>query len=232
MHCVSTIAETEWQLKSSTSLIMEKNNKLHLSDIVEMVSARQNISKEEADVFVKTLFSVVQDTVSEDKPIKIKDFGTFKLTLIHARESVDVNTGEKIEIPAHYRFSFHPATALRELVNKPFANFETTLLHGDFQHDNIPLSNENDDDGDDHGVVFVVEETIVEVSENGELVVSETDIVVEENIAPETSVKERKLPKHAFAIVAGITVTSIALLTLGLMCCKGRKHKRKCSLWS
>lgn len=210
---------------------MEKDNKLHLSDIVEIVSAKQNISKEEADVFVKTLFSIIQDSVSEDKPIKIKDFGTFKLTLIHARESVDVNTGEKIEIPAHHRFSFHPATALRELVNKPFANFETTLLHDEFHHDNIPLSNENDDD--DHGVVFEVKETVVEVSENGQPVVNEIDMVVEEelivgeNVVSETLVRERKLPKHAFAVVTGIAAAAVTMLVMGLVCCCTRAGKNR-----
>ena len=207
---------------------MEKNTKLHLHDIVEIVAYKQNISKEEAEVFVKTLFSVVQESVSEDKPIKIKDFGTFKLTLIHARESVDVNTGEKIEIPAHYRFSFHPATALRELVNKPFSNFETTLLHDEFQHTDLPHTSENEEDSEDEGIVFVVEETdtfdITGSTEEEIVVTVEEEVIIES----EPSSSERKLHKHAFSVVFGIAVASIALLTVGLMCSRRKRNNSCC----
>jgi len=205
---------------------MEKNKKLHLHDIVEIVASKQNLTKEEADVFVRTLFSAIQDSITIDNPIKIKDFGTFKLTHILARESVNVNTGEKIEIPAHYRFSFSPATVLKETVNRPFSVFESTLLYDEIQNEDeseeegeeIDIEDESENEEDD--IVFVVEKTDSEknetVIEENEMIIEE-EIVIEKNETSETPT-ERKLPKNAFAVVFGIAVVSLAMLARELMC--------------
>ena len=207
---------------------MEKNQKLNLQDIIDLVALKQNIAKDEAETFVKEFFSLIQESLSEDNPIKIKDFGTFKLTLIQARESVNVNTGEKIEIPAHYRFSFSPATALKELVNKPFSVFESTLLYDEIHNEDESEDNEIDIDdeieNEEDDIVFVVEKTD---SEKNETVIEENEIIIEEEIViekNETSEKttERKLPKNAFAVVFGIAVASVAMIAVGLM-----KPKRK-----
>ena len=102
--------------------------KLVLQDIVDMLAKKTSLSKKEADSFFRELFAVIIDNVFNNEPVKIKDFGSFKLTKVNSRESVNVNTGGKIEIPEHYKISFTPDKSLKELVNKPFAHFETTLL--------------------------------------------------------------------------------------------------------
>jgi nucleoid DNA-binding protein len=187
---------------------MEKDKKLNLQDIVDTVASKQKVTKEEADVFAKTLFSIIPESLSEDNPIKIKDFGTFKLTLIQARESVDVNTGEKIEIPTHYRFSFSPATALKELVNKPFANFETTLLNDEFHNSDILIENEDEDEN--HDVIFVPEK---ESSEENVRYKAEQQIVFEEK-APKPIQNPKKQP---FIRILSVVAASAAIIAVGLL---------------
>lgn len=119
-------------------------DKIALSELVDLVAARAELSKQEAEDFLKSLFETVEKALSSDELVKIKDFGTFKLTPVKARESVDVNTGEKIEIPAHNRVSFSPATELKELVNKPFAHFETVLLNEGVSLDDIEVEVEEE----------------------------------------------------------------------------------------
>jgi nucleoid DNA-binding protein len=179
------------------------------------VAFKQKIAKEEAELFVKEFFSVIRESLSEDNPVKIKDFGTFKLTLIQARESVDVNTGEKIEIPAHYRFSFSPATALKELVNKPFSNFETTLLSAGFQNDNIPLAgDENDDENDEDDIIFIVEKN---VSEETAEIQYEVESKVVESKTKTPTVVERKSQKQPLVGLLGVAVASAAIIAMGLL---------------
>lgn len=104
------------------------NEKLTLQDLVDLLAKKAKITKKEADLFFRELFQLILDQIFDNDQVKIKDFGTFKLVLVNSRESVNVNTGEKIEIPAHHKLSFIPDKALRNLVNKPFAQFETILL--------------------------------------------------------------------------------------------------------
>lgn len=136
------------------------NSKLSIQDIADLLVANNQISKEEADKFVVELFSLIEKGLSTDELTKVKDLGTFKLTPIQERESVDVNTQEKIVIPAHRRVSFVPAQTLKSLVNKPFAHFETTPLNDGIFIDGInqdALScneeNDNDDRDDEDKVV-------------------------------------------------------------------------------
>lgn len=104
-------------------------NRVTLANLADLLAKRANVSGTESEAFLKLLFELIKETLSGDEAVRIKDFGTFKLVPIQARESVDVNSGEKIEIPAHNRLSFFPATTLKELVNKPFSHFESILLN-------------------------------------------------------------------------------------------------------
>ena len=105
------------------------SSKLNMQDIIDLLVAKNVINKEEAESFIVELFNLIEKGLTADEQTKIKDFGTFKLTHIQARESIDVNTQEKILIPAHRRVTFVPAQLLKSLVNKPFAHFETTPLN-------------------------------------------------------------------------------------------------------
>lgn len=82
----------------------------------------------EAEAFITAMFKVVNEGLKEDKLVKIKGLGTFKLTKVSARESVDVNTGERIVIEGREKISFTPDNYMRDLVNSPFSQFETVVL--------------------------------------------------------------------------------------------------------
>src|SRR5690554_4142544 len=113
------------------------SHKLNMQDLIDLLTSDGTLTKEEAEKFVIEFFSVIEQGLSKDELVKIKDFGTFKLTPIQERESIDVNTQEKIIIPAHRRVSFLPAQILKNLVNKPFAHFETTPLNDGIVLENV-----------------------------------------------------------------------------------------------
>lgn len=114
------------------------DNKLNMQDIIDLLVVKNGINKEEAEKFIVELFSLIEKGLTNDEIAKIKDFGSFKLTHIQERESIDVNTKEKIVIPAHRRVSFVPAPILKTFVNKPFAHFDTTPLNEGVFADGIP----------------------------------------------------------------------------------------------
>jgi len=116
--------------------------KLTLQDLIDLLAKKAGLTKKEADAFFREFFSAITDSIFNGEQVRIKDFGTFKLTSVSSRESVDVNTGEKIEIPAHYKLSFIPDKALKLLVNKPFEQFETTLLEDTVSFEAIEESEE------------------------------------------------------------------------------------------
>lgn len=105
--------------------------KLLLQDFSDALVRNEGISKKEADTFVRAFFEVVEQGLLEDKYVKIKGFGTFKLVAVSERESVNINTGERFQISGHTKVSFTPDATMKELVNRPFAHFETVDLSED-----------------------------------------------------------------------------------------------------
>ncbi len=105
------------------------NTKISLHELALAIASRLNLPESEADIFVNAFFDLIADKVVEDKAVKIKGLGTFKLIEVSDRESVNVNTGERIVIPGHPKVSFTPDTTLRDQVNKPFADFQTVMLN-------------------------------------------------------------------------------------------------------
>ena len=91
------------------------NEKITLQDIVNLFSQKQDIGKKEADLIVRTMFDLIEEALKTENYVKIKGFGTFKLTEVDARESVNVNTGERFEIQGHSKISFTPDTTMKDL---------------------------------------------------------------------------------------------------------------------
>ena len=142
------------------------NEKITLQDIINLLCEKQGISPKDSETFVRTMFDVIEEALTNEKYVKIKGLGTFKLTEVNSRESVHVNTGERIEIQGHSKVSFTPDTSMKELINKPFSHFETVVLN--------------------EGVEL--EDTAVEEVEMLETTdVSETTIVIEETTPPAPS---------------------------------------------
>jgi nucleoid DNA-binding protein len=113
------------------------NERLSLQDLIDLLAKKQEITKKEAEAFLRELIAVISENIESNEPVKIKDFGTFKLVKVNARKSVDVNTGEAIEIAAHYKLSFVPDKSLKEAINRPFAHFESVVLEEGVSFDNI-----------------------------------------------------------------------------------------------
>lgn len=105
------------------------NEKITLQDIVELLCVKHGMSKKNADTLVRGMFDLIEEALSTEKYVKIKGLGTFKLTEVDSRESMNVNTGERIEIQGHTKISFTPDTVMKELINKPFSHFETVVLN-------------------------------------------------------------------------------------------------------
>ena len=103
--------------------------KVTIQDIAVILSERHGLTKKDASGFVGALFDVVRQALERDRIVKIKGFGTFKIIDVDARESVNVNTGERVLIEGHNKITFTPDALMKELVNKPFSQFETVVLN-------------------------------------------------------------------------------------------------------
>ena len=105
------------------------NEKRSLQDLIDLLAEKHELSKKEAEAVVKGMFDLIEEALEREKYVKVKGLGTFKLTEVDRRESVDVNTGERIEIQGHTKVSFTPDTSMKDQINKPFAHFETVILN-------------------------------------------------------------------------------------------------------
>ena len=103
--------------------------KVSLQDLAQSLASKRNIQRKEAEAFLKAFFETISDGILQDKIAKIKGLGTFKMIEVQDRESVNVNTGERIIIPGHSKISFTPDTELKDQVNKPFAFFQTVIIN-------------------------------------------------------------------------------------------------------
>lgn len=107
----------------------EKMSKSNISRLAKSISSKRGLTQAEAERFVSKMFEVANEGLHEDKLLKIKWLGTFKVAPVKDRESVDVNTGERIVIEGRDKISFTPDNILKEIVNKPFAQFETVVVN-------------------------------------------------------------------------------------------------------
>jgi len=159
------------------------NEKITLQDLINLFGEKQGMSKKDAELFVRSLFDLIEEALATEKYVKVKGFGTFKLTEVDSRESVNVNTGERIEIQGHTKVSFTPDTTMKDLINKPFAHFESVVLNDGVEFEDTPV--EVPDTLDDTPEVIV---PVVETTEVVEIPVPEE--ILEEEVAPEIVVTE------------------------------------------
>lgn len=121
------------------------NEKITLQRLAEQLAGRHQMEQADAEAFVETFVALIGEALQQEKYVKVKGLGTFKLIGVEARESIDVNTGERIEISGHNRVSFVPEASLRDLINKPFSHFETVVLNENTHFDDMTeeVLNEN-----------------------------------------------------------------------------------------
>ena len=144
------------------------NAKISLPELIDLLSRKCNCTKKEAEQFLKEFFSLASDTVSQGENLKINGLGQFRSVWVEPRASVNVRTGEPMEIPGHYKLSFAPDKAMREAVNAPFSCFIPEVLPDDALPDEIAASDDND------SAAETEEEEMVEVG-----------IVTDEETSPE-----------------------------------------------
>lgn len=152
------------------------DKKVLIQDLADGLVLRRGLPKKDADVFVRSVFEIIGEYLQTDKIVKVKGLGTFKLVTVDSRESVDVNTGERIVIKEYTKINFTPDPVLRDAVNKPFAQFETVVLYegtdiADMERMDIPDLSE---DHEAENMSDVNEET----DEADEMVLSESEEVL------------------------------------------------------
>lgn len=123
-------------------------SKISLNDLAQRLAEKSGISLQDAELFIRKMFDVANEGLQSDKFVKMKWLGTFKVMAVKDRESVDVNTGERIIIEGRDKISFTPDNILKEIVNKPFAQFETVVVNDGVDFDEIDRKFENaEEDG-------------------------------------------------------------------------------------
>ena len=122
-----------------------------LQAIAAVIADRYELKGSEATAFVAAFFDQIREGLAQDKQVKVRGLGTFKLQPVKARESVNVNTGERLVISGHDKMAFTPDNAMKGLVNRPFADFETVMIKDGVNIDAIPTPAESatDEDGEE-----------------------------------------------------------------------------------
>lgn len=200
-------------------------SKISLNDLAQRLAEKSGISLQDAELFIRKMFDVANEGLQSDKLVKMKWLGTFKVMAVKDRESVDVNTGERIIIEGRDKISFTPDNILKEIVNKPFAQFETVVVNDGVDFDEIDRKFENAEedgpvsdstlecvpDSDNSSVESFVEQdspatsgVIDFLDEENEAPVSDEMIVIgekrlsQENVAePEEKKPEEKKPEES-----------------------------------
>ena len=105
------------------------NIKVNLPGLAKTLAQKQDLSLRDAEGFLREFFDAIIQAVTDEGTVKVKGLGTFKLLEVQDRESVNIKTGERIIIPGHSRLAFTPEPSLRDLINKPFADFQTVVIN-------------------------------------------------------------------------------------------------------
>lgn len=197
------------------------NNRLIIQDLAGILAEHTGKDKNSTEQFLREFVTVISKGVFEDKIVKVKGLGTFKIIPVEKRESIHVNTGERFLIPEHYKFSFSPDKELKELVNKPFSFFETTELGDHIEFTDMDVSEEPEDkEGEDESVEEVIpdkelpiqefnlicpdQEEKEEIPPTVEVISPEPEVVVEEALQ-ESAEEEDILPEEVSEEIAEIT---------------------------
>ena len=167
------------------------NNRLSIQDLALILSEQTGKSTEEALRFLQEFIAVVSEGVYNDKLVKVKGLGTFKIIRVEERASVSVNSGERFVIPSHYKFTFTPDKELKELVNKPFSLFDTVELNEEVDFSDVDVSAETS------GAEEAADDSSEEILPDGipEQAI-EAPQTPEPEVKPEPAVEEEAVPKE------------------------------------
>ena len=172
--------------------------KVTIQEIASKLIAQNGLSKKEATLFINMMFDTIREALEREKMVKVKGLGIFKIIDVESRESVNVNTGERVLIEGHNKITFTPDALMKELVNKPFSQFETVVLNDgvDFNEAKEEEASEVEDGENDMTEVPLVDFIAPDPIDIGTTVapekpiapvVSETPAISETPVVPETS---------------------------------------------
>lgn len=136
------------------------DEKLSIYDIAEILTAKTGREKADIETFIETLIAVINDVITHNGVVRIKGIGSFKVIPVKERESIHVNTGERIVIPAHHKLSFLPDKILKEKINRPFAFFEAIETNETENNETASSGLSNDDEEDENDDPITAEEPV------------------------------------------------------------------------
>lgn len=149
--------------------------KISIAELSEILVDKHNLQNQDSELFVASFFDIIQKGLEKDKLVKIKGLGTFKIIDVEARESINVNTGERVLIEGHNKITFTPDAPMKELVNKPFSQFDTVILNEGVEFDDMPIESDEQQDNDD-SVNIENQNGLLEITED---ISEETPIIIE-----------------------------------------------------
>ncbi len=168
--------------------------RINIQNLIDLLATKKGLNKRDAENFLKEMFTLIEKALETDKYIKIKGLGTFKLIDVDSRESVNVNTGARIEIQGHTKISFTPEAGIRDLINKPFAHFETVVLNEGVVFDDLSSGEEDTDkdtESENDSEEEVVQNALITEEEQPESPIESINEVIEaENPANLSTDKE------------------------------------------
>ena len=177
--------------------------KLTIQEIAAVLVEKNGMEKREANQFAQAMFSLIQERLESDQTVKVKGLGTFKMIDVEARESVSVRTGERVIISGHSKVTFTPDATMKELVNKPFSQFETVLLNDGVEFEDMkeeaPVVEEEPPVVEDEPPV--VEDEPVVVGEEPVVVGEEPVVIASEKIAVVEELKESPVVQPLMEVV-------------------------------
>ena len=135
-----------------------KMSKVSITELASKLMEKHGLKRTEAELFIRQFVGVINDGLKNDKSVKVKGLGTFKVQAVSARKSVDVNTGEAIVIEGRDKISFTAEAVMRDLVNAPFAQFETVIVNDGVDFSEIDAKHEADNTEAEESAQAVVEQ--------------------------------------------------------------------------
>lgn len=174
-------------------------SKFSLNTLGKLLADKSGLSQVEAELFIRKMFDVCNQGLDADKQVKIKWLGTFKVQATKDRESINVNTGERFTIEGRDKLTFTPDNILKEIVNKPFAQFETVVVNDGVDFDEIDekFGEEQTEDAPEQVIDFLDEEKTA--TPNPEVVVigseKEKEKEAEDELAKQIAIEQAKLER-------------------------------------
>lgn len=172
-------------------------SKFSLNTLGKLLADKSGLSQVEAELFIRKMFDVCNQGLDADKQVKIKWLGTFKVQTTKDRESINVNTGERFTIEGRDKLTFTPDNILKEIVNKPFAQFETVVVNDGVDFDEIDekFGEEQTEDAPEQVIDFLDEEKTATPNPEVVVIESEKEKEKEDELAKQIAIEQAKLER-------------------------------------